>query len=66
MKPEKYNLKQAWSALKEARKGNGISQSIYRKWADVNAMPHDTDPECETLRTYDDFTKYHVKVWYMD
>lgn len=66
MKPEKYNLKQAWNALREARRGNGISQAIYRKWCDYNAMPYDTDPECELLVSYEQFTKHHVKVWYFE
>lgn len=66
LKPETMNLKQAWNALREARRGNGISQAIYRKWADRNAMPHDTEPECESLTSYGDFMKHHVKVWYTD
>lgn len=64
MKPEKYNLRQAWSALKEARKGNVISQHIYNRFAQANAMPLVSEPECDTLRSYEDFTKYHVKIWY--
>jgi hypothetical protein len=66
MDPAKFNLKQAFSALKEARKGNTISQAIYRKWADRNAMPHDNDPECGSIQTYQDFTKKHIEVWYFD
>ena len=66
MDPAKYNLKQAWNALREARKGNGISKAIYRTWAARNAMPYDTDPECKALQTYEQFTRHHVKVWYID
>jgi hypothetical protein len=66
LKPEKMSVKQGWCALKEARKGNAISQAIYRKWADCHAMPHDSDPECDTLKTYEDFTRHHVKVWYFE
>ena len=66
MDPTKYSLKQAWSALKEARKGNAISQAIYRKWADRNAMPHDSDPECGAIQTYQEFTKKHIEVWYFE
>jgi hypothetical protein len=66
LKPETMNLKQAWNALREAKKGNGISQAIYQKWAERNAMPIPGDPEIESLKTYEEFTKYHVKVWYME
>ena len=66
MDPTKYSLKQAFSALREARRGNGLSQAIYRKWADRNAMPHDNDPECESIQTYQEFTKKHIAVWYFE
>ena len=66
MKPEKYTLRQGWSALKEARRGNTISQALYRKFADRNAMPHDDEPECDALKTYADFMRYHFKVWYLE
>lgn len=66
MKPEKYNLRQAWSALREARKGNGISQAIFRKWADVNAFPHDNEPECQEIATYEQFTRKHIQIWYSE
>lgn len=66
MKPQNMSIKQGWSALKEARKGNGISQAIYNKFADVNAMPYINDPEMSSIKTYDDFRKYHTRVWLMD
>jgi hypothetical protein len=64
--PSKLNMKQAWNALVEARKGNTISQAIYRKWCDVAAMPYDTDPECASIKSYDDFNKHHTRVWFID
>lgn len=66
LKPQNMGLKQGWSALKEARKGNLISQNIYNRFAEVNAMPMIGEPECETLKSYEDFMKYHVRIWYMD
>lgn len=66
LKPNRMSLKQGWSALKEARKGNVISQNIYNRFAEVHAMPMIGEPECETLTSYEDFMKYHVQVWYMD
>lgn len=65
LKPQNMSLKQGWSALKEARKGNVISQNIYNRFAEVNAMPMLDEVECETLTSYEEFMKYHVKVWYM-
>lgn len=62
MSPEKYNLKQAWSVLVEARKGNGISQHIYNRFADANAMPTVDDPECD-FKTYQEFVQYHTRIW---
>lgn len=66
MKPEKYNLKQSWAALVEARKGNGISQHIYNKFAVAHAMPLHDEPECQELKTYQQFVQYHTQVWFID
>jgi len=66
LKPQNMGLKQGWAALKEARKGNVISQNIYNRFAEVNAFPLYGEPECDTLTDYHEFTKYHMKVWYMD
>ena len=66
LKPEKFNLRQAWMALQEARRGNGISQHIYNRFAEASAMPLVGEPECNALRTYEDFARYHMKIWYTD
>jgi hypothetical protein len=66
VKPEKYNLKKAWLALQEARRGNGISQHIYDRFAEANAMPLHDEVECQEIQTYYQFQAYHTKVWLMD
>lgn len=66
MDPTKYSLKQAFSALREARKGNTISKAIYNRFAAAHAMPMVEDPECESIQTYQEFTKKHIEVWYFE
>jgi len=65
LKPEKYTLKQAFSSLKEARKGNGLARAIFRKWCDANAFPYEDEPECQAVKSYEDFTRLHIKIWYI-
>jgi hypothetical protein len=66
MNPAKYNLKKAWSSLVEARKGNSISQHIYNRFAEANAMPLHDEDACNEIKTYCQFKAYHTKVWLMD
>jgi hypothetical protein len=66
MNPEKYNLKQAWSALREARRGNGLSIAIFRKWCDAHAFPYENEPECQEIQNYEQFTRKHVQIWYFE
>ena len=66
MDPAKYNLKQAWNTLVEARKGNGISKAIYEKWACVNAMPLVGEDDLTEIKTYESFRKLHVQVWFIE
>ena len=63
---KEMNLKRAWSVLCEARKGNVISQGMWRQFADRNAMPLLDDPDCANLTSYEKLKAYHTKVWLMD
>jgi hypothetical protein len=64
LKPADFSLMKAWAVLREARKNNnGLSAAIYNRFAEANAMPRVDDVKCDTLKSYNDFVKYHNSIW---
>lgn len=64
IKPQHMGLKQAWNLLRETRKGNILSQAMFRSWCDHNAFPYDDEDECQPVQSYEDFTRLHLQIWH--